>query len=90
VQGSASRVALACRFMYPRQTKNPRALHFSRVFHTFIESNRINAIDGAGDRTRTGKPVKAADFRHTASFKAGVACANRSCAGLCLHRRARA
>ncbi|WP_155740155.1 hypothetical protein [Burkholderia territorii] len=27
---------------------------------------------GAGDRTRTGKPIKAADFRHTASFKAGV------------------
>lgn len=41
VQGSASRVALACRFMYPRQIKNPRALHFSRVFHTFIESHRI-------------------------------------------------
>ncbi|MBY4674526.1 hypothetical protein [Burkholderia multivorans] len=28
--------------------------------------------DGAGDRTRTGKPVKAADFRHTASFEADV------------------
>jgi hypothetical protein len=29
-------------------------------------------VDGAGDRTRTGKPVKAADFRHTASFEAAV------------------
>lgn len=45
--------------------------------------------DGAGDRTRTGKPIKAADFRHTASFEAGAA-RRRSCAGLCLRRRARA
>lgn len=34
---------------------------------------RLAEIFGAGDRTRTGKPIKAADFRHTASFKAGVA-----------------
>lgn len=53
------------------QTKNPRALQFSRVFQTFIETHRSDR--GAGDRTRTGKPVKAADFRHTASFKAGIA-----------------
>ncbi len=32
----------------------------------------VGSTPGAGDRTRTGKPVKAADFRHTASFEAGV------------------
>ncbi|ERJ38027.1 hypothetical protein L810_7595 [Burkholderia sp. AU4i] len=53
------------------KTKNPRAHGFSRAF--FPSSNRAESDRGAGDRTRTGKPVKAADFRHTASFKAGVA-----------------
>lgn len=55
------------------KNKNPRAHGFSRAF--VPSSNRAESDRGAGDRTRTGKPVKAADFRHTASFKAGVACA---------------
>lgn len=46
----AARAARACRCMHPHQTKNPRALHFSRVFYTFIESNRVgrSMVPGTG------------------------------------------
>lgn len=40
VQGSASRVALACRFMYPRQIKKPASAAFLAGFFT-PSSNRI-------------------------------------------------
>lgn len=68
------------------QQKTREALRH-RGFQTTSEE-RLEKRTGAGDRTRTGKPIKAADFRHTTSFEAGAPrCARRSCAGLCLRHR---
>lgn len=44
----------------------------SAITGFWISKDSLGRVFGAGDRTRTGKPVKAADFRHTASFEAGV------------------
>lgn len=51
--------------------KKPRKCLTDGDFWQTMET--LGSMCGAGDRTRTGKPIKAADFRHTASFKAGVA-----------------
>lgn len=59
------------RMARPHKQKTRERFISRGFFQTFIETHRSDR--GAGDRTRTGKPVKAADFRHTASFKAGVA-----------------
>ncbi|MDR8863651.1 hypothetical protein FEP93_04081 [Burkholderia multivorans] len=52
------------------KTKTREALRNRGFLH--LEDGH-GQVFGAGDRTRTGKPVKAADFRHTASFEADVA-----------------
>ncbi len=54
------------------QIKNKKTREALRNRGSLLLEDGHGQVFGAGDRTRTGKPVKAADFRHTASFEADV------------------